>query len=130
MRGCGCMCVLFLFVLGGDEVDVSPRARILEYAEVIVRLARGFGVRIVEQDRRCGRVARPRLRWGGGSGVLGCQGRPWPFEVFDGLNFAVCCEGKSKSNSRQKVRKKRVERRKIIAIMKLRTSSRMTLSGW
>ena len=68
------MCVLFLFVLEGDEVDVSLCARILGYAKVIVRLARGFGVRIVEQDRRCGRVARPRLllRWGGGSGVLGC----------------------------------------------------------
>ena len=70
-RGCGCGCVLF--VLESDEVDVSPRARILGYAEVVVRLARGFGVGIIEQERRGRGVACPRLRRGGGSGgVLGC----------------------------------------------------------
>ena len=60
--GCGCGCGCVLFVLESDEVDVSPSARILRYAEVVVRLTRGFGVRIVEEERRGRRVARPRLR--------------------------------------------------------------------
>jgi hypothetical protein len=68
---------------------------------MVVRLKGGFGLRIVQQDRRRGRVARPGLRLRGGigfefrfqCGVLGCQGCPGFLEVFDSLDFAVCYEG-------------------------------------
>lgn len=58
---CG-VTLLFRELIERDEVDVALCAAVFQDAEVVVRLERGFGVRVVYQDRRGGRVTRPRWR--------------------------------------------------------------------
>jgi len=53
------------------EVRVTLCTGVLAHAEVVVWLKRRLGVRVVQQERRGGRVAGPGRLWGGMAG--GCD---------------------------------------------------------
>jgi hypothetical protein len=56
------------FELERGEICVALCARVFWYAKVVVWLERCFVVRVVEKERRCGRVTHPF--WRRGSGLL------------------------------------------------------------